>query len=236
MNLRAWLLILLHHTTLKKSYEQTIDRSTLARIVTFFEQNYKRVENGTERQYAVAINLPMKQCQPEFPHKEGTFLNGEISADVRRVISKRNYPVYQGKELIGAGVEIMKKYKIHSERLLLNLEGRRETPMQYLLKRRKDDSCTVFYTVNSPCADTCLDKKSKYNIRQGLKTWSTHNSIKALVFKQIWKFDKEKKEVLKAKLKKIVKYVPVYRCINEIECYACGGEGANPINEQCLSN
>ncbi|XP_065138285.1 uncharacterized protein [Paramisgurnus dabryanus] len=234
------LVFLLHHTTLDTVNGQNIDSNTLARIFTFFEQNYKIVENEAERQYALAINVLKEQCQDGFIKDK--FLTHENPEKVKSDMSNEEDPVYEGTDLIGAGTKVKGRYKIHSESLLLNLKKkeRTTTPMQDLLNRRNVDSCTVFYTLNSPCANTCLDKNSKYNILHGLETWSAHPSIKALVFKQIWKFDKERKEVFEAALREIVnRNVPVYRCINETNvnvCYACGGIDDAPIDEHCLHN
>ncbi|XP_065138286.1 uncharacterized protein [Paramisgurnus dabryanus] len=234
------LLFLLHHTTLDTANGQNIDSNTLTRIFTFFEQNYKIVEEGIERQYAVAINVLKEQCQAGFTPTKDNFLTKEIAEKVKSDICKKEDPVYAGSELIGAGVKDMGRYSIHSERLLLNpTEGRLTPPMQDLLNKRKDDSCTVFYTLNSPCASICLNETIPYNVLQGLETWSAHPSIKALVFKQIWKFDEPRKEIFEAALKKIVnRNVAVYRCISENEnvCYACGGKDNSPIDKHCLPN
>lgn len=232
------LLFLLHHTTPNTVNGQNIDSNTLASIFTFFEENYKRVENGTERQSALAINVPMKQCQAGFKPSNANFLTNENPEEVRRNISNKKDPIYEGTELIGAGVKEISRNQIHSERLLLYpTKGRPTPPMQDLLNKRKDDSCTVFYTLNSPCAGVCLNETSEYNIFQGLENWSAHPSIKALVFKQIYKDDVN---VIQMALRKIVKHVDVYRCIrennNENLCYACRGRDNDTINEHCLSN
>nr|XP_055053373.1 uncharacterized protein LOC129438601 isoform X2 [Misgurnus anguillicaudatus] len=204
------LLFLLHHTTPNTVNGQNIDSNTLASIFTFFEENYKRVENGSERQSALAINVPMKQCQAGFKPSNANFLTNENPEEVKRNISNKKDPIY---------------------------EGRPTPPMQDLLNKRKDDSCTVFYTLNSPCAGVCLNESSEYNIFQGLQNWIEHDSIKALVFKQIYKDDVNDAQIA---LKKIVKHIDVYRCIrennNENVCHACGGRDSDTINEHCLSN
>ncbi|KAA0701736.1 hypothetical protein E1301_Tti021203 [Triplophysa tibetana] len=183
------LLFLLHHSTLKSVDGQIIDSNTLARVISFFEQNYKIVINKKqELQYAVAINVPTVQCDAGFNLSKNNFLTNENPTDVKRDITNNSYPVYQGKELIAAGVKkICTNNRIHSERLLLNPTVEiPTTPMQNLLNRR-DDSCTILYSLNSPCSKACLNVNSPNNILPNIETWTAHNSIKAFVFKHIFR-------------------------------------------------
>nr|XP_055053428.1 uncharacterized protein LOC129438634 [Misgurnus anguillicaudatus] len=231
------LLFLLHHTTLNTVDGQIIDSNTLARIIAFFEQTYKRFdENKTERQYAIAINVPMNQCEAGFKPSTENFLTKEIPEDVKNSFNIEEYPVYQGEQLIAAGVIWRKRYTMHSERLLLNPTPERPTtPMQNLLNKRQNYSCTVFFTLDSPCSTVCLDKNNPYNILNGLKTWSQHRGIKVFVFKNFWDKDlNQTREVLEGRYREIINNVPLYRCENENECHACGGQNNAPINEHCL--
>ncbi len=118
---------------------------------------------------------------------------------------------------------------MHSESLLLNPAD--NSPMTKLLNKEKD-GCSVFYTFESPCVDTCLDATGKHSIIDALKNWKDHDGIKAFVFKNFWKFDTEKD--LQTKFKQIVAHVPLYRCVSETQCYACNGEGTTPIDAHCL--
>ncbi|XP_056329939.1 uncharacterized protein LOC130241958 [Danio aesculapii] len=214
---------------------ESVDITTLARIINFFEQNYKRVDaDGHARQYATAINVPMQQCQPNFVPAQNNFLTQEIPANVKNAITDETNALYQGAELIAAGTKKVviskkKQYNMHSESLLLNPAG--NSPMTKLLNKRKD-GCSVFYTFESPCVDTCLNPKNDHNILEGLKKWKEHGGIKAFAFKNFWKFDTGKD--LQSEFKKIAAIVPLYRCVSENVCYACKGEGNTAIDSRCL--
>ncbi|XP_067307966.1 uncharacterized protein [Pseudorasbora parva] len=213
--------------------DDSVDIKTLARIINFFEQNYKRVdEDGHPRQYATAINVPKDQCQQNF--NQNNFLTQENAENVRNAIKDDSNALYQGSELIAAGtrkvvIDKKKQYNMHSESLLLNPAG--NSPMSKLLNKRKD-GCSVFFTLDSPCVGTCLDATGRHSIIEALKNWKENDGIKAFVFKDIWKFDTEKD--LQTKFKQIVAHVPLFRCVSENKCYACKGEGHTPIDERCL--
>ncbi|XP_026137238.1 uncharacterized protein LOC113114565 [Carassius auratus] len=207
----------------------TVDISILARIINFFELNYKRVDaNGHPRQYAVAINVPKRQCQQNFDPDH--FLTRENAENVRNAITDETNGVYQGVELIAAGTRFRNRYNLHSESLLLNPPG--NSSMSNLLNRIPD-SCSIFYTFDSPCVDSCLNATRGHNILRALESWKNHSGIKAFVFKNIWKFDSDKD--LETKFKQIVVNIPLYRCVSENQCYACNGEGNTTMDARCLT-
>ncbi|KAL1261179.1 hypothetical protein QQF64_009006 [Cirrhinus molitorella] len=191
-----------------------VDINTLARIINFIEQNYKRVNEVDKhpRQYATAINVPNNQCRPNFIPDQNNFLTQENAANVKNAITDETNALYQGAELIAAGtrkvvISKKKQYNMHSESLLLNPAD--NSPMTKLLNKRKD-GCSVFYSFESPCVDTCLDATGKHSILKALENWKEHDGIKAFVFKNFWKFDTKKD--LQTKFKQIVAHVPLYRC------------------------
>ncbi|ROL49896.1 hypothetical protein DPX16_6304 [Anabarilius grahami] len=198
-------------------------------IITLNNINsFKRVDkDGHPHQYAAAINVPKHQCQQNF--NQNNFLTQEKAVNVKNAITDETNALYQGSELIAAGTKKQKQYYMHSESLLLNPAD--NSPMTKLLNRRYD-GCSVFYTFDSPCADTCLNPTNKANILDGLKNWKKHDGIKAFVFKNFWKFDIKKD--LQTKFKQIVAHVPLFRCVSGNECYACKGEGNTPIDRRCL--
>ncbi|XP_042627685.1 uncharacterized protein LOC109104160 [Cyprinus carpio] len=208
-------------------------------LLMYFHRNaalycYKRVdEDKHPRQYATAINVPKHQCQKNFSPAQNNFLTQEDAVNVRNALSDDTKALYQGAELIAAGTKKVvnknKKYNMHSESLLLNPAD--NSAMTKLLNKRKD-GCSVFYTFESPCVDSCLNATRDHNILKGLENWKKHRGIKAFVFKNIWKRDLEKN--LQTILKQIVAHVPLYRCVSENQCYACKGEGNTPIDAHCL--
>ncbi|CAM4550428.1 unnamed protein product [Leuciscus chuanchicus] len=197
---------------------------------------YKRVDtDGHPRQYAIAIDVPKEQCQQNFFPEKNNFLPQENAAIVKNAINDDSNALYQGSELIAAGtrkvvISKKKQYNIHSESLLLNPAD--NSPMSKLLNKKKEDSCSILYTLNSPCVNMCLDATGSHNIINALEKWKEHDGIKALVFKDFYKLDTEKD--LQAKFKQIVAHVPLFRCVSENECYACKGEGNTPIDARCL--
>ncbi len=173
--------------------------------------------------------MPKNQCQQNFNPEQNNFLTQENALNVKNAITDETNALYQGAQLIAAGTRKMKRYNIHSESLLLN--PAENSPMTKLLNKEKY-GCSVFYTFDSPCVDTCLDATGKHSIIDALKNWKEHDGIKAFVFKNFWKFDTEKD--LQTKFKQIVAHVPLYRCVSENQCYACNGEENTPIDAHCL--
>ncbi|KAK2880716.1 hypothetical protein Q8A67_017984 [Cirrhinus molitorella] len=212
-----------------------VDINTLARIINFFEQNYKKINaDGSPGQYAIAINVPKNQCQQNFYPNQSNFLTQENAVNVRNAITDETNGLYQGAELIAAGLRKVvisrrEKFNLHSEFLLLHPTD--NSPMTNLLNKTKD-GCTVFYTFNSPCVKSCLNATRNRSIINALEKWRGHSGIKAFVFKNIWEKDIGKD--LQNNFKQIAARIPLYRCVNENECYACNGEGNTPIDAHCL--
>lgn len=182
-------------------------------------------------QYAAAINVPVEQCQPNFNPSTKNFLTSDPSENVKNVIRGDTNPVYIGTKLIAAGVQT-KPNPSHSEFLLLNPVN--NSPLTHLLNKEKN-ACVVFYTLNSPCMNTCLN--GKYNIIQGVNELSNYQGMKAFVFKNIWTHDQgeDKKEQLRQNLKTIADRVPLFRCRNNA-CILCGEPNSiNGIREECLT-
>uniref|UniRef100_A0A672NGT9 Uncharacterized protein n=1 Tax=Sinocyclocheilus grahami TaxID=75366 RepID=A0A672NGT9_SINGR len=182
---------------------------------------YKRVDGDKyPRQYATAINVPKDQCQQNFNPSQNNFLTQEDAVNVKNAITDDTKALYQGAELIAAGTKKVviskkKQYNMHSESLLLNPAD--NSPMTKLLNKRKD-GCSVFYTFESPCLDTCLDATGSHSILKALENWKEHDGIKAFVFKNFWKFDTNKD--LQTKFKQIVAHVPLYRCDTSVNAQA----------------
>ncbi|KAL6478026.1 hypothetical protein MHYP_G00138610 [Metynnis hypsauchen] len=209
-----------------------VDVNTLAHIIQFFNNNYQKVEeSGAVRQFAAAINVPKEQCQKDFVPDQNNFLKNEAAADnVKNRIYDENVALYQGSELIAAGILNRGKYNRHSESILMNPPE--TSPMANLLNKKKD-GCVVFYTYNSPCVDTCLNEtKSNVNILNMLEIWKKHKGLKAFAYKDIWKFDKEKN--LKEQFKVITRNVPLYRCVSTETCYDC--VQGDTIAENCVKD
>ncbi len=173
--------------------------------------------------------MPKNQCQQNFNPSQNNFLTQEDALNVKNAITDETNALYQGEELIAAGTRKMKRYNIHSESLLLNPA---ENSLMTKLLNKEKYGCSVFYTFDSPCVESCLNETRNHNIIEALRKWKEHSGIKAFVFMNIWKNDLKKD--LQTQFKKIVSHVPLYRCVSETQCYACKGEGNTPIDAHCL--
>lgn len=191
-------------------------------IILFFSflTSYK-----TGGQYAVAINVPRKQCQSGFnPFKE-PFLTHDPSEAVRHVL-RDSMNVYRSRQLIAAGVD--KKNDLHSEHLLMYPLD--DSPLKHLMNHNSN-GCVVFYTLLSPCIHRCLNN----DIIPGLDQLGAYQGFKAFIFTLIYKFDQNNINLLSTELKKIADRVPLYRC-NSDGFILCGEPGSNkPVIDQCLN-
>ncbi|XP_016364501.1 uncharacterized protein LOC107705624 [Sinocyclocheilus rhinocerous] len=192
---------------------ENVDINTLARIVKFFRKRYVFVG-----QYAVAINVPKEQCQSGFNPSESTFLKNDKSEKVKPYIKPDSKVVYKGTELIAAG----RHKDAHSEYLLMNPPNK--SPLTHLMNKKKD-GCVIFYTLNSPCIDKCLNSDI---IIKGLNELKAYQGIKAFVYTYIFKNDQNHKNLQK-ELKKIAQRVPLYRC-NKEGCNSCG----ETVIDECI--
>ncbi|KAK2894612.1 hypothetical protein Q8A67_011841 [Cirrhinus molitorella] len=209
-----------------QSVDNEVDQNTLYRITEFFRQTY---EIG---QFAVTINVPMNQCENGFiPSTSPVFLTQDRNVNVKIIISVDNYPVYNGIELIAAGIQ-KTPTPAHSEFLLMNPLN--ASPLTVLLNKR-NDGCVIFYTLNSPCINTCLSTTNWYNIIPGLDKLQAYQGIKAFAFSNIWIHDQNNINELKEKLQEIASRIPLYRCFGGA-CTLCGKPGSNAeINGACLN-
>uniref|UniRef100_A0A8B9GRU9 CMP/dCMP-type deaminase domain-containing protein n=1 Tax=Astyanax mexicanus TaxID=7994 RepID=A0A8B9GRU9_ASTMX len=223
-----------------------VDIDALADIIKFFDDNYKKLEKKeVVRQYAVAINVAEKQCKENFAPDDRNFLTNEsLTHDqIKSKIYDENVALYEGQELIAAGTLKKRKYNRHSESILMNpTDCSESSPMTKLLNKTKD-GCVVFYTYNSPCAQTCTNTSSPYNILGALEEWRKRGGLKAFVFQKIWKYD-ENKAYLEEVFKAITQYVPLYRCLPSKGCYECVQKGninqngvqSGNINQDCVQS
>lgn len=192
---------------------EEVDINTLARIQRFFHKNYA---NGS--QYAVAINVPKEQCRRGFFPSTANFLINDKSEDVKPYIKRDSIQIYQGTELIAAGVH----KDAHSEHLLMNPPN--NSPLTHLLNKWKNN-CVVFYTLNTPCVGKCLNSEV---VLSGLRELENYQGMKAFVYTNIYDKDQNKQN-LRNELQKIARRVPLYRC-GRNGCIYC----ENNVIDACL--
>ncbi|ROL43553.1 hypothetical protein DPX16_13484 [Anabarilius grahami] len=176
-------------------------------------------------QYAVAINVPQWQCQSGFTPKTSNFLTHDPPATVRLNTRPNSMNVYRGTEVIAAGFHI----NAHSEHLLMHPTN--NSPLTHLMNGM--NRCVVFYTLNSPCLNRCLNNNNLNNILQSLVELNAYQGIKAFVYTSIYTYD-QNSPGLRNGLQQIANRVPLYRCDRD-NCILCGRPGSNiPVLEQCL--
>ncbi|XP_060744860.1 uncharacterized protein LOC132858497 [Tachysurus vachellii] len=194
--------------------------TNLKKIINHLQNIY-----GVNGQYALGINVLDSYCTSD--HKlDQNFLSQDSARKVKNGMNRKNR-IYNGKELVGARPKRSKGYNIHSEYLLLR--GSDPSPMQKLLNKR-ENGCTVFFTLNSPCVKTCSTPGEPHSIISALEMFKNHDGPKAFVFSQIWHHDKGKTE-WKDNIGEIEKRIPVYRCHNK-RCVRCITN--NVVNTQCV--
>ncbi|XP_047676660.1 uncharacterized protein LOC113637916 isoform X4 [Tachysurus fulvidraco] len=185
--------------------------TNLRNIIDHLKNTY-----GVNGQYALGINVLDTYCTSD-GQLDQNFLSQDEARHVHDGMNSEEH-IYNGVDLVGARPRPFgdQGFNIHSEFLLL-----RETnpsPMQNLLNKRKN-GCTVFFTLNSPCVNTCSTPTGPHSIIEALDMFNSHNGPKAFVFNQIWHHD-EGKTKWSDNILQIEKRIPVYRC-NNSGCVRC---------------
>ncbi|XP_047676658.1 uncharacterized protein LOC113637916 isoform X1 [Tachysurus fulvidraco] len=183
--------------------------TNLKKIIDHLQNTY-----GIDGQYALGINVLDKYCTSD-GKLDQNFLSQDGPIQVQNGINS-NERIYIGEELVGAKPKFNEDHNIHSEYLLLR--GSDPSPMKNLLNKQ-ENGCTVFFTLNSPCVDTCSTPGKKHSIIEALDMFRNHNGPKAFVFSQIWHHDEGKTE-WKDNIREIEERIPIYRCDNS-GCVRC---------------
>lgn len=187
-------------------------------------------------QYSLAVVLPRQEC-----NHQGTHNFGDSTAQIRQGLSSINR-IYTGNRVIAARPMFYVNLPTdHAEyRLLTNEEG--PSLMSQLINRwQLQLSCTVFFTLNSPCGGKCADPGHLYNILQFLGVFNNldHNFV-AFVFQDI--FDYELTHITRQEMLLLLQNIhvnggniPVFRCpLGQNVCIDCMAD-PNPQTNQCLA-
>ncbi|CAM4617370.1 unnamed protein product [Lepidochelys kempii] len=187
---------------------------------------------GVDEQYSFAVSLSRTYCDnPSGLEQE---LREDELTSMQAAINQKG-GLYDPKEghIVAARVNCLGRAGQHTEWRLLR--GHRQSPVGKLLARTyKSSSCLIFFTLNSPCVGTCLQKKGPYNILKMVSDTFRHISknYKAFVFQQIYKRDWEsekRRSLLQAWHR--LDNVPLLLCNNNgyRDC-----RGNNPNTNRCL--
>lgn len=167
-----------------------LNQVQVGRITNYIEQN---IFMGLSDQYAYFVKFTVEECNKDLQTQDlDTALNVDKSAGIRgKVVNKE---IYEGNRMVAASYVKMKKYDIHSEsRLLNNLPGSTKSPISKLLETTPAAGCVVFFSLNSPCVQTCTDPEGKYNIIDKLnKVNLPESNSRAFAYTKV--FDKDKKK------------------------------------------
>lgn len=196
---------------------------TLLILLYLMFYSYKDTKNES---YAVAINVPMNQCQGNFDPSNENFLTLEKNAtSVRNAIYDKPNQFYKGTDLMAAGpcnctCKTIENCKINSVFVLLQNDSC--LTFKNFLQRRENDSCVVIYTVYSPGKN----KSCGYDIAPNLENLKNHAGIKAFVFKKVYNIDENGHRCsdLAKILTKIVSHVSFYHFVNKT---------VKPITKKC---
>ncbi|KAH1180622.1 hypothetical protein KIL84_001556 [Mauremys mutica] len=186
-------------------------------------------------QYSFAVSLNTTYCQ------NTTGLEQELP--VRQLRSMRNAIRQNSQEgglydpadgnIVAASVNYLnEKAREHTEWRLLHSDQNQKSPVQKLLDRTyKNNSCLIFFTLNSPCVRTCLPMNKPFNILNMVKNTfhPIDNNFKAFVFQQI--YQETMKPEMRLQAWQQLNDVPLYRCDKD-GCRDCSGN--NPNTNPCL--
>ncbi|KAA0719002.1 Neuronal tyrosine-phosphorylated phosphoinositide-3-kinase adapter 2 [Triplophysa tibetana] len=185
-------------------------------------------------QYSLAVVLPREEC-----NHQGTHSFGDSPQQIRRGLSSESR-LYKGYRVIAARPMFNDNLPTdHAEyRLLTNEQG--PSLMSELLNRwQAYPSCTVFFTLNSPCGAKCTNTGHLYNILQYLDIFDNRNPWVAFVFQDI--FNHELTHMTRAEMLLLLQRIhvsggniPVFRCpLGGDVCVDCMAD-INPETNQCL--
>nr|XP_055058658.1 uncharacterized protein LOC129442533 [Misgurnus anguillicaudatus] len=193
-----------------------------------------RVTN-MNNQYSFAVVLPQDECNRQWTHG----FTDNAAQLIRRALNGNNR-MYLGERVIAARPLFNSDFTDHAEyRLLVTNEEGHSHMSDLINKWSNEPSCTVFFTLNSPCGEKCSNPGNDYNILQFLEVFKNrdHNMV-AFVFSDIFHFNinMSRQDMLNL-LKRIHVNggnIPVYRCpAGSNTCFNCMAT-FNTQNNRCL--
>lgn len=235
-----------------------IDLNVLRKIISYIETRYHPCNTGSPVQYAVAIRISPTYCTTDNWQEIRDLPDGDAVREKLDNQDKADRLYVESVHLVAARPKGSGHSAKHSERLLLNnniSEHRQQTPMEHLMNNHIDD-CVVFYTLNSPCMDDCLNKTRydatralsekdktknvndlslyKYIIPALQKRFEHHRGPAAFVFNTIYRGDQNKEVGQRQKaMMPLAEQVPLYRCQENQACIKCGDRNSHQLDSNC---
>ncbi|KAM3932452.1 uncharacterized protein RB166_005526 [Leptodactylus fuscus] len=172
----------------------SLNQEHVGRVTSYFEKN---IFKGSGDQYAYFVKFTEGECNKGLKTQDiKNAMEDDKSANIRDTIFNKDKEIYQGSRTVAATYVKVKKFDIHSESRLLNpLPNSKESPISNLLKMDPPAGCVVFFSLNSPCVQTCTDPKGKYNIIDKLnKVKLPKSKNRAFAYTKVFEKDKKKPE------------------------------------------
>ncbi|KAM4042625.1 uncharacterized protein ACNLHF_013212 [Anomaloglossus baeobatrachus] len=209
-----------------------LNQEEVGRATHYIETN---IFKGLQDQYAYFVKFNEDECNKGLQTQDiEKALIADVAAGIPDTVEKKE--IYQGDQMVAASYVKEKNYDIHAESRLLNaLPGSTESPISNLLNENPKAGCVVFYSLNSPCVQTCTDLKGKYNIIDKLnKVNLPEPNSRAFAYTKV--FDKDKKrpeEDVWINWKALDAKIKLLRCSGD-ECIQCLVNGVR--DEKCYND
>ncbi|KAM3932453.1 uncharacterized protein RB166_005527 [Leptodactylus fuscus] len=170
----------------------SLNQEQVGRITDYVERN---IFMGLPSQYAYFVKFSKEECNKGLQCQDiSKAMEDDKPAVIRDKVDKKE--IYQGNRTVAASFVKGKKFDIHAESRLLNpLPDSTESPISTLLKEDPPAGCVVFFSLNSPCVQTCTDPEGKYNIIDKLnKVILPESKHRAFAYTKVFEKDKKKTE------------------------------------------
>ncbi|XP_066450506.1 uncharacterized protein [Eleutherodactylus coqui] len=171
-----------------------LNQEQVGRVTNYIEQT---IFKGLQDQYAYFVKFTAKECNKDKGLQTSDIkaaLRKDKSAGIRdKVVNKE---IYQGDRMVAASYTKNETCNVHSEyRLLTSLSDSTGSPISRLLNITPTAGCVVFFSLNSPCVQTCTRPGGKYNIIDLLNTVNLPGpDSRAFAYTKVFFWDKQKPE------------------------------------------
>ncbi|XP_069830235.1 uncharacterized protein [Dendropsophus ebraccatus] len=180
----------------------------------------ERIFSRHNNQYAYFVKFTPDECDNGLQEED---VRAALGDTTRNEVILSLCRIYKGTRMVAAaplqGIEINGKIgNVHSEYRLL--DGGDNSPIGSLLRSPPRAGCVLFFSLNSPCVETCTRPGGRYNIikmldnTQGLPT---DISNRAFIFRNVFHHDMGKDISTWATLNHVF---PLFRCNNN-QCTKC---------------
>ncbi|KAG9466448.1 hypothetical protein GDO78_016618 [Eleutherodactylus coqui] len=207
----------------------------VGRATYYFDQQIFRNQWA---QYAYFVKFTGEECSGGLQLNVLQQVMGNINAaDVLRTV--RSGEIYEGTRMVAAAPKdiVLPNGNVgteHSEFRLLNPDN--NSPISRLLASAPAAGCVIFYSLNSPCVNTCTAPYGRYNIIDKLNHHRLPNNIqdKAFSFRNVFRYDQDRDaEIVWRNWNNLNNVMNLYRCPGN-NCMKCVVNGVR--NNNCFNS